>query len=1447
MFADDRDNRHIKTQVGPWRGIETALFDKVNSLEGACQDAVDVIFERLKPGAGTPTPARVRPGRRAWNTDTLWPRAYLMEAEPGEAGWTFGLRGALSTAQAKAGFGAFFQNFAGTEVSTDYRVLPTVMDVTQGGRTATLASNKIVFWYRQNGAAGTSLTVRITSDAAPGAYAGWVDYLEFNVPLGAAALGTWHKAEFLLSAATSPPAGAFAGTAAQIATALANISAVGFQGDGLVNCDLFVDEVYIESQANGHVVGLGSFLKATNQNTYVLAKAGESLYIDENETKTFTKVKSGLAVNAPAYFAQVYNQIFMADGSDVLVVDATKNALGNFVWRRAGFPAPDVSAMTPTAIGGGTAMTAGNHFVGLTYIYGAGAEVYGQSSVSIVPTPVAVGAGQQIRVTNIPVPSASEGVVKKRLYVGLFDAQKEATTYFALELDPSDTDTIAAGDIDISDADLTVPLNPTGPIDNGLPPTCRYVLPFEGSMLYLRLSSNPSALGYSRRGLDINSGPEIVPGTNLAANQRGEGWTGGIVRGGAVYLFTRRSVHAGRFNNLGNLVVGQLESTMQGGSVSVGAVDMNAIWIDDDGNILFQSEFGIWAVDPSDKVVPLSKRKMKDEWKDVNDLEAVNSFAYRTFTSQADWQEGSVSPSTAMSNLDMASNPGILTYKYPYSSNVASSTVVPSAGLQFWERCRSGDAVFYNNNGQWPAGVPLVSGGAMTLQPGRSVALLFKAERAITLDQIHIALSPGQLSTPQSVNVAVELCKYKYEMGRPPAPNGNYIGSPVATSAIVTSLNYNTTPGGVSYPSVESVTFSPAPGVNIPGKELFWIKIKNNSAAAVVLGGAQWATAAQNGSDVNLLSSKRTEGDYEPVETGSPTLTPTFTVKSDVAQFGEAPFGNAETATPGTTNTTPRTVWVGLNVSAVQATEYLHVNHTVDQGALLQRWASVSVDDASLLTPITQDHMGACGKLRVQLEVMDPGLGTYTNPRDLDVRTYVGPGIDPPNTAFNFYNIPDYRPLATYPGAILTQFGAIRLRSYLTFDSTWGDDCLTEAQSRISMDETVAWGDPYRLLIKHSWQSSFASEPYAGDTWTSPVIDMVNASSWGKFFLDYKEEQHFVQLQARTDNNVSFTNNPAWVDIAPNSIPTTAQLPINGQFLQVRIIFRDRESRADSAGTPSEVSAFTVSWQLATQGKLRPLMPPAGCHFEDYSLLSYAPAGGVLNQLAWCLSPGVKFSRWTNQPVNVWLVHNKTLLAGMAGTGKITEYWKEDYQDDGVGLIAGDVTTQVLSLGTPNVKSFMGVEVFTGVTEYMGAPVAPGDVSPLVGVSTYGDLFTLTMQTASTDRSADTPPTSPLYAPVNFPILTDPYADFITRRFDAPTHNHRDARIPALAQSYFFDMGQQDSYLVVRWRSYAHRLPRRSAAFTPNYPQVNRFPYLTMVVPEFYVENYGGVHSPRNN
>ena len=1352
--------RHLTLRAGPWIGMATNTFDPVRLNKGALKKAENLVFADFIQGKGTATEARLRPGRHDWNTDNLYQRFYLAEMEGAEATWT---NGAQSLTVSKTGYASRSITHVGAATTSMYRTF-TAKDITQGGLSSGLTSHTLVFWMRSNTPGNiTDATshIKLTSDVGPGAPGAWTNtvlktFSGLSSSPAAMTADTWTKFTTTLSSMTAggtfDPA-AITGLSVQLVTTGAAV--------------LHVDEVYIESTSNPQTVGLGEFLKASTGERFLLSKAGDTVFIDKDESLANTKVVSGLQRNRASRFTKVYNQAFMTDGDQMYAIDGTTNAAGAYNYRLMGFPAPTVVGITATDVAGGGACTSGVHHVWINYVYGAGSIRYGQSSLSYIGTITITAPGDQYRFTGLPVPAEAEGVVAKRLWIGLADDAKDAPAYFGIELLNADT----AEDINISDDTLSAPTNPIGPRDNGVPTAAEYLVPFEGSLVGLRLSGNPTAYGWSRRGSDLNSGSEIWPAGNLGISQRGEQWTGAIVRGRVMYMFTKRSLHEAKFDQFGILNVSEVDQVSSGASHPVGALDMNSIWADDEGNVWFWSEQGGCVILPSGKVRLVFKERLYDEYLNINTRDAVNAFDFRATSSQTDWQMG-----TLGNNLSATNNPGVLSYTYPNSTTNFSAILSHggagsfSAGMP-WNAQPAANA---SDTSDPPAGPNSIN--SQRIRAGATLYVLCKATSPMRITGFQCYARKGSGSDQ---NMSFGVHKYVYEFGR----KASFLTTETAmVGALVAGATSNVAVGSVDSAHIFSGTLSSF--VHVPAGEWFWVSFTNPTASDLKVG---------------LCA--------------APPTTPGISFSS---------FLSGNIVTSGTINldTSTNYAWqiaVGYDLLA-----------NTNQGTIAITGPTTSLQRYGFYTGNGPTILGAAEKISVSLETSTDGL-TWTEAQEVMHVGYQGVGVTPANSANPFYYFPDYRPSATNPAyPHIIQRDNARFTFSTELLSQYGSDVTREADSKITTTFAGTFLGTLTPRMTFTNESSF-TEPYANDLWTSPVFDMnVTPAEWGRVVVALTETQQKITMQMRTDSVSPLTT--AWADITPNTVPTAAELPLNGRYAQVRFLFTDDQTVV--SGLTSFIDSFHFSWRTTAQNAFAPMVPPCAAFFDRHHILAYAPKSSRQNSRAWCLSPGIKISEWSNQSINCFCIYDGRLLAGRANYAKVSQLFDGDFQDDGAGYISGYLETMPSDMDYPNVKTVMGGYVFTGCKEFKGPPFVDADIVPTGLPSSPLDFFQVWVYSGSRDNIG--PLTSVIPRNAAAGALANVFQDYYRCRSHSTAYT-----VGVLAgDSFEFGADRQDAVFALAWRANTHTIKDNATVGTP---AVKRFPYITDIQLMAYLETYHGV------
>ncbi len=311
-------------------------------------------------------------------------------------------------------------------------------------------------------------------------------------------------------------------------------------------------------------VGQHEFKKLSSPLRYHVAVFGETLYADANEARAPYKIKSGQTRNIPHYFTTFENREMITNGVDP-----------NLIWtgtmyRTAGYPVPVVSSVTLTASTSGGAMVAGTYQYWMSFVYGEGSVMHGESSVvRIGSATVASGTTGSVALAVIPTGTVYSGVVRRRIYRSLVGADSYASAYLVTEI--ADNTTTTYTDTALDD---TIIANKIGNTDNGIPPIAKYTAYYERGMVYMK----GNQINYSRPGLNLDETPETVPALNLIYLPPSGDLTGSRQLGANLYIFMQQAIYAAAWSG-SDLVVRPVKAAAQQG---IGAMDENCITLKED-------------------------------------------------------------------------------------------------------------------------------------------------------------------------------------------------------------------------------------------------------------------------------------------------------------------------------------------------------------------------------------------------------------------------------------------------------------------------------------------------------------------------------------------------------------------------------------------------------------------------------------------------------------------------------------------------------------------------------------------------------------------------------------------------------------------------------------------------------------------------------------------------
>lgn len=727
MRGDLTTPRHGTGQIDGWKGLLTNIPDLRAAAPGYLRRAENVVFDELGN-------ARPRDGSAQYWAP-ISQRTYLAEMEPAEnSTWT---NGAVETTTIKYGF----QSRVQAASSTMTRALPAAIDLYIGGK-YTAANTYINAWFRTTALANiTSISLQIASDVGFANSESWG--ISVGVGQNIEADATWTLVTKQLGTGTIAGTPNYAAiTHMRIVLSLAGA------------CSLFTDEVYTSHTNYMHswCTGQVQFRKISSQNRYHLAVFGETLYADLNEAQSPYKVKSGLTRNYPAYFETFEDRCAMFNGTDTpLVFTGT-------TYRTIGYAVPTTDPSLASA-GGGGSVAAGDYYYGVTFVYGEGAVVHGESSMKQKSTGVTAVATDIINVTSIPVGIVGSGVIKRRIYRSRVNAGPNATKYFVAEI--ADNTTTTYND---SFADTSIIVNAEGPTDNGIPPVAKIGRWFQKGMVYL----TNTAIYWSRPGTNLNETPETVPAINqINLGNAGEN-VGAIEFNQRLYIFHKRGI--GKvFWRGSNLDYEPVQRAGDSNSQAIGAYDQNAITVVSDRYILWQDAEGQhWKMLPNEEIFPES-RNIANTLNDFNNLPVTSTLDHYTTDNEAQWELGTVG---ANLSTDVVSG------KLSYRDRLAAPWASPVGPTQTFSPTWSTAAAAY------PANIYSQVGGTLRSLSGTFDLYWTLQATASAVKITHFSILLGG-SAAGTVSATLVMYKYSYETGLMSAASSgiNSTGGGVAISS----------------------------------------------------------------------------------------------------------------------------------------------------------------------------------------------------------------------------------------------------------------------------------------------------------------------------------------------------------------------------------------------------------------------------------------------------------------------------------------------------------------------------------------------------------------------------------------------------------------------------------------------------------------------------------------
>lgn len=638
MRGDVTSPRHGQAQIDGFKGLITNVPDLRAAGPGYLRAAHNVVFDE----GGN---ARPRDGSAQYWAPTSQ-RIYLSEFELSEnAQWT---NGAVDTAVVKYGFQS--RKISASQTMT--RALPAPIDLTLGGNYAS-STMSVNIWLRTTAKANINAPclIKFASDA------GFVNSVSCALTIPASD-NVWTLVTLPLSGFT------VVGTP--------DYTAIGWFSVSLAlagACTMYYDEAYISysNYSKSWCTGQYQFRKISTSARYHLGVFGETLFADLNEAQAPYKVISGLTRNIPAYFETFEDRCAIFNGTD------TPKVFTGTTYRNIGY-APPTADPTLAAHGSGGSLSVGDYYYGVTFVYGEGAVVHGESSMKQDGTKVTVIANDSTDITAIPVGALGSGVIKRRIYRSRVNGGPSSTKYFVAEIADNTTTTYS----DVA-ADTTIIVNAEGPTDNGIPPVAKIGRFFQKSMVYL----TNTAYYWARPGTNLNETPETVPANNYGNLANAGEAVAAVEFNQRLYIFQKRAIGKAFWQG-STLLYAPVQRTGDSGSQSVGAADQFSITVVADRYIMWTDAEGQdWKMLPNEEIFPESRdiANLKDNF---NNLPITSTMDHYTTDTQAQWQLGTVganlSTSVAAGKLsyhDRANDPFSGTYgpATSYDTTWANTTV----------------------------------------------------------------------------------------------------------------------------------------------------------------------------------------------------------------------------------------------------------------------------------------------------------------------------------------------------------------------------------------------------------------------------------------------------------------------------------------------------------------------------------------------------------------------------------------------------------------------------------------------------------------------------------------------------------------------------------------------------------------------------------------------------
>ncbi len=765
-------------------------------------------------------------------------------------------------------------------------------------------------------------------------------------------------------------------------------------------------------------------------------------------------------------------------------------------------------------------------------------------------------------------------------------------------------------------SDADIILGAAGPIDNGLPPVAKYAIQFERGMLL----GQRDRIFHSRPGVNLDETPETFPASAIVPLPNAGVMTGFFEFAGNCYVMQTHGM--GKVIWRGNsLQYRPIQRTKFEGGQAVGAADQAAITIVGNQYAVFKDSFGqCWKMLPNEEIFKIS-RFVTNLLDDFNDTAVLGSFDYHVKDTEAEWAAGTLE---VTSNLSTSRETGNLVYEWDHNLVGGGGTINQGFGASATFQSSIGGT---NNNFADIEHVFKVT----AIRPGKITSL----KALVAFRGPRVDGSPPVVGQPYNFTISIN--KYKPEAGD------------IGKGALLATI------AGAQI-SVDSVVWQ---GLTVPG--------------AGIIGGAIADVFVPIGEQVVITVSVDAGGPNNVAQLGLPAGTGGNTWGAG------APFwmsGGTQNINAGGPSVFQDVAWP-IEIDYEDA--IVTTNVTTGSNNTVQRYGSV-IDGSN-----DEVTLNGSGSATIDLEAGEDGV-VFPFAKRLMQRVFLAdnfPSFQPIVTDITeFFPLRDHRVGEPYPADPQQDF----FRVTVTIDPNRPSPVpATEADSRVSLVLTDSFA-----TITAGWNVGYSAEfPYPiapydpvdfiNDIYTSEIVNAGVLGSWGKWSIEFEENQHILEFQVRTATSSGGIAAAVYATVLPNTVPPVSTIVANATHFQWRVIFKDDLALEASDGAPSRISKLNIAWSTTLAGAA-PNMPPNLLFFKDHIHGSWTSRGAVVADQTICITahdqsfnPQVShsFSDWGGIHFAATIAAGSKFLVGPAVGGKVLRGRNSDIADDAPAEVYG--------------------------------------------------------------------------------------------------------------------------------------------------------------------------------